>query len=204
MAPGGVAIIKSKTGKPQGPYVSALTQDEPLVGGIDPTLLQDDDGNVYFANGGGGSIHLMKDDLSGFAGAGRRITLEGPNVLGAGGVGRPPNRIGHEGVSLFKANGTYYLGAADNYQGRYSSMVAQSKTIYGPYTLLQEAVPCGGGTNYFRDKQGRWWCAFFGNDEQAPWREKPGIVPIEFEPDGQILVAKPQEIQNHKITQDPA
>ena len=192
MAPGGVAILKSKTGKPQGPYVSTLAADKPLVGGIDPTLFQDDDGKVYFANGGGGTIHRMKDDMSGFDGEGHPITLQGPNALGPGGIGRPPNRIGHEGVSLFKANGTYYLGAADTYQGRYSSMVAQSKTLYGPYTLLEEAVPCGAGTNYFRDKEGGWWCAFFGNDGQAPWREKPGLVKIDFDGDGKIVVAKAQ------------
>ena len=192
MAPGGVAILKSKTGKPQGPYVNALAQDRPLAGGIDPTLFEDSDGKVYFTYGGGGKIARMKDDLSGLAEAYHPITLEGPNALGPGGAGRPPNRIGHEGVSLFKAGGRYYLGAADTYEGRYSSMVAQSDHVYGPYKLLQEAVPCGGGTNYFQDKQGRWWCCFFGNDDQAPWREKPGLIQIEFDRDGKILVAKKQ------------
>jgi beta-xylosidase len=94
--------------------------------------------------------------------------------------------------SLFKADGTYYLGAADTYQGRYSSMVAQSRSIYGPYALLEEAVPCGGGTDYFRDKDGGWWCAFFGNDGQAPWREQPGLIKIDFDRDGKIVVAKNQ------------
>ena len=201
MAPGSVAVYKSKTGKPEGPYITALAEDKPLVGGIDATLFQDDDGKVYFSNGGGGTIHLMKDDMSGFEGDGHRITLSGPNALGAGGAGRPPGRIGHEGVSLFKAHGTYYLGAADTYQGRYSSMVAQSPNIYGPYTLLQEAVPCGAGTNYFQDKQGNWWCAFFGNDSQAPWREKPGLVKIGFDGNGKIVVAADQPdfvLREHK------
>ncbi len=134
----------------------------------------------------------MKADLSGFDGGGYPVTLQGPNALGPGGAGRPSNRIGHEGVSLFKAHGTYYLGAADTYEGRYSSMVAQSETIAGPYTWLQEAVPCGGGTGYFSDKHGDWWCAFFGNDGQAPWREKPGIVRIDFDKDSKIVVAKTQ------------
>ena len=62
----------------------------------------------------------------------------------------------------------------------------------GPYRMRHEAVPSGGGTDYFRDKQGNWWCAFFGNDDQVLWREKPGIVRIDFDRDGKISVAKDQ------------
>ncbi len=105
---------------------------------------------------------------------------------------RGANDIGHEGATLFKANGKYYLGAADEYEGRYSSVVAISESIYGPYRMRHEAVPSGGGTDYFKDKQGNWWCAFFGNDDQVNWREKPGIVRVEFAKDGKIVVAKDQ------------
>jgi hypothetical protein len=51
-------------------------------------------------------------------------------------------------------------------------------------------VPCGGGTNFFEDKRGNWWCAFFGNDDAAPWREKPGAVRVQFDSVGKISVAK--------------
>ena len=90
------------------------------------------------------------------------------------------------------ANGKYYLGSADDYEGRYSSVVAIADNIYGPYRMRHEAVPSGGGTNYFKDKQGNWWCAFFGNDEQVAWREKPGIVRVEFGKGGRISVMKNQ------------
>ena len=33
---------------------------------------------------------------------------------------------------------------------------------------------------------------FFGNDDQSPWREKPGIVKIDFDKTGKIFVAKKQ------------
>jgi hypothetical protein len=106
------------------------------------------------------------------------------------------NGFGHEGAVLFKAHGKYYHGAVDDYEGRYSSCVAVSDHIWGPYDHWQETVPCGGGTNFFADKAGRWWCAFFGNDDQAPWREMPGIVRVEFGKDGRISVAKDQPFVN--------
>jgi beta-xylosidase len=187
MPPGNRGILRSTTGKPEGPYVNALAHDGFLPGGIDATLFEDDDGIVYFTSGGAGTICQMNEDLSGFVGTGHRITYEKP----ADGSWTSSS-IGQEGASLFKRNGKYYLGAAAFYQGRYSSVVAISEHIYGPYTNWHEAVPCGGGTNYFQDKEGRWWCAFFGNDDQASFREKPALVMIDFDRQGLIHVARNQ------------
>jgi hypothetical protein len=55
-----------------------------------------------------------------------------------------------------------------------------------------EAAPRGGGTDYFQDKNGGWWDAYFGNDNQSPFREKPAIVKIDFDDGGKIFVAKKQ------------
>jgi beta-xylosidase len=187
MPPGNRGILRSTTGKPEGPYVNALAHDGFLPGGIDATLFEDDDGTVYFTSGGAGTICQMNENLSGFVGTGHRITYEKP----ADGSWTSSS-IGQEGASLFKRNGKYYLGAAAFYQGRYSSVVAISEHIYGPYTNWHEAVPCGGGTNYFQDKEGRWWCAFFGNDDQASFREKPAMVMIDFDRQGLIHVARNQ------------
>ena len=194
MSPGGITILKSTTGKPEGPYVNPVPDGRPLMtGGIDPTLFEDDDGKVYFTKGGGGSISLMKDDFSGFAET-RSVKLNNPDLNPAHHAKKVVERgmlgFGHEGAVLFKANGIYYHGAVDDYEGRYSSCVARSDNIWGPYDHWQETVPCGGGTNFFQDKSGDWWCAFFGNDEQAPWREKPGAVRVEFDSTGKIKVAE--------------
>jgi beta-xylosidase len=103
---------------------------------------------------------------------------------------------GMEGASLFKRDGKYYLGAAvfwdGTAKGRYDSVVAIADNIWGPYTHWHEAVPCGGGTNYFQDNEGRWWCCYFGNDEQSPFREKPGIVKVDFDELGRVFVADEQ------------
>jgi xylan 1,4-beta-xylosidase len=196
MPPGDRGILKSTTGKPEGPYVSALAGEGRLAGEIDASLFEDDDGKVYLISAPC-SLALMKDDMSGLAEPMRTPILLGPDLNPAHHsttclTRRECKDIGHEGPCLFKNGGKYYLTAADTYEGRYSSMVAMSDNIYGPYQMRHEAVPCGGGTDYFKDKECNWWCAFFGNDGQSPWREMPGIVKVDFAPDGKIIVAKDQ------------
>jgi hypothetical protein len=184
---GGTFLMKSTTGKPEGPYRSPLVPNQKLGGGIDATLFEDTDGSVYFTSGGAGRIYKMKADMSGFDGPEHQIQYERP-ADGSWTRGS----IAMEGASLFKRNGKYYLGGAAFYKGRYSSVVAISDNIYGPYKQWHEAVPCGGGTNYFKDKKGNWWCCYFGNDPQSPFREKPAALRIDFDKDGKIFIAKKQ------------
>ena len=155
---------------------------------------EDEDGSVYLVYGGG-FIARMKDDMSGLAEEPVKPVLLDPDTIPSHHASTCLSRrgckdIGREGAFLFKRNGTYYLTAADSYEGRYSSMVAMSESIYGPYRMRHEAVPCGGGTCYFKDRTGKWWCTFFGNDNQAPFREMPAIVPVDFAPNGTIHVIK--------------
>jgi beta-xylosidase len=187
MVQGGTSILVSTSGEATGPYVSALKPDVPLTGGIDATLFQDDDGKIYFTWGRGGTIYQMKSDMSGFEGEGHPITYEKP----ADGSWTS-NQIASEGASIFKREGKYYLTGAAFYQGRYSSVAAISDTIYGPYKLWHEAVPSGGGGDYFKDSKGNWYCTVFGNDAQVLWREKPGLVRIDFDADGRIKIAQQQ------------
>jgi xylan 1,4-beta-xylosidase len=187
MPPGNRGILRSTTGRPEGPYVNALGGSTYLKGGIDGTLFEDDDGTVYYSWDGGGAIREMNADLSGFVGEPHRIAYERP----ADGSWRRSS-VGAEGVSIFKRGGRYYLTGAVFYQGRYSSAAAISDRISGPYRQWHEAVPCGGGTGYFEDHDGNWWCGFFGNDNQAPFREKPAIVEVVFDSAGLIHVAPHQ------------
>ncbi len=86
----------------------------------------------------------MNKDLSGVDGKPHHIEFEKP---ADGSWTR--NSIAMEGASIFKRNGIYYLGGAAFYKGRYSSVVAMSTNIFGPYNNWEEAVPCGGGTRLF-------------------------------------------------------
>jgi hypothetical protein len=180
---GPTGLLKSTTGKPEGPYVNPLAGDVNTGNGIDAALFEDD-GTVYFTNGSGGSIRKMKPDLSGFDGPAISVKYSDKSHADGG--------PGHEGASLFKANGRYYIGAASTVAGRYSSVDAVADKLEGPYRDWEEAVPCGAGGNFFQDKLGNWWCTYFGNDDQSPWREKPGIVKIDFDAKGDIHIAKRQ------------
>jgi len=194
MPPGDRGLLKSATGKPEGPYVNALADDGRWYTDIDASLFEDEDGSVYLIYGGGW-VARMKDDMSGLAEEPVKPVLLDPDMdpkhhAKTCPVKRNCQDIGHEGAFMFKRNGMYYLTAADIYDGRYSSMVAISECIYGPYKWRHEAVPCGGGTSYFKDHTGQWWCTFFGNDNQAPFREMPAMVKVDFDSDGKIFVEK--------------
>lgn len=79
MCPDGIGILKSSTGKPEGPYVNAFTIDRPIVEGIDATLFEDEDGKVYFTYGKATEIALLKDDMSGLAEPFRKVVLTEPD-----------------------------------------------------------------------------------------------------------------------------
>lgn len=196
MCPNGIGILKSSTGKPEGPYVSAFTEKGSIVSGIDPTLFEDTDGKVYFTYGAGKEIALLKDDLSGFAAPFKKIDFTDPDHDPTHHAEkcsrRGMNDLGHEGAVLFKRNGKYYLGAADDYEGRYSTCIAISDNIYGPYVKRHESIPCGGGTGFFKDKNGDWWSSYFGNDSQSHFREKIGFIRASFTENGMIYPAKDQ------------
>jgi beta-xylosidase len=199
---GGCGILVSASGKPEGPYRNPLKADTRLLGGIDPTIFEDDDGKIYVTAGRGGSIGQMKADLSDWEVPMKPVKIDKSDALAADGTRNVPADLlakaeaGMEGASLFKRNGKYYLGAAVFWgvtaKGRYDSVVAVADNVWGPYTKWHEAVPCGGGTNYFQDNAGNWWCCYFGNDEQSPFREKPGIVKVDFDAAGGVFVADEQ------------
>jgi len=193
MVPTGIAILRSRTGRPEGPYINTLVADRPLAEGTDPTLFEDDDGSVYFSYGGGAYVAKMEDDLSTLAEPYHRIELAGPDHNAAHHAAKcSRNDLGHAGVVLFRANGKYYLGAADDYEGRYSTCLAVSDRVYGPYHMRHETVAGGGGTSFFQDRDRNWWSGYFGNDASAPFREKPGVVRVEFDRERKVRVAKNQ------------
>lgn len=196
ICPGGIGILKSSTGKQEGSYVNAFSAEGPIVDGIDTTLFEDEDGKVYFTYGRAAEIALLRDDLSGFDGSFRKVVLENPDHTpshhASKCVNRGMNDLGHEGAVLFKRNGMYYLGAADSYEGRYSTCLDISEHIYGPYRNRYESMPCGDGAGVFKDKKGNWWCSYFGNDCQSHFREKIGFVRTDFTPEGLANLSKNQ------------
>lgn len=184
----GTGLIKSESGKPEGPYSD---HGQITAGGGDPSLFEDDDGTVYWLYGGGW-LAKMNADLTALAEQpvllrpDRQSSLPGgyskennPNVCGD-----HPLAIGSGGVFLFKAQGRYYLTAAD-YHSRtgYSvndTWIACADKIRGPYSHRMVMIGHGGGTTVFPDAEGQLWASFYGADDRAAFRDRPGIVPLQW------------------------
>jgi hypothetical protein len=172
---GGTGILRSTSGKAEGPYVD-VKPDGPLTGKIDASLFRDDDGKVYFV-WQNGMIARMKEDMSGFA--------EEPRLL------KPANakEVGFEGAFLTKINGRYHLIASVfGWKGLpgYHCTAASAESIYGPYGDAYLAIPHGGHNAIFKDAEDRLWSTFFGNDAGAPFRERAAILPIHINAEGRI------------------
>jgi xylan 1,4-beta-xylosidase len=45
---------------------------------------------------------------------------------------------------------------------------------------------------FFRDGDGQWWSTIFGNDDFSPFRERPGILRVEFGTDGSLRPCRDQ------------
>ncbi len=172
----GCGLLRSITGKPEGPYVDIKT-DGQLTDNIDASLFQDDDGKIYFLYQNG-MIARMNDNMTGLA--------EEPRLL------KPSNHedVGFEGAFLTKYNGRYVLLCAESNEldgsRSYDCMAAVADNIYGPYSERYLAIPHAGHNMLFKTREGKWMSTFFGSDNRAAFREKPGILPIEFNDNGRF------------------
>jgi beta-xylosidase len=181
--PAGNGLLKSATGKPEGPYVPAFTANEAVTRGDDPTLFQDTDGTVYYA-WMNGHIRQLNKEMNGFVTEDRILkTSDGKTV-------------GYEGMAMAKMGAWYVVAAAEwegdvRYQGSYDLMYAVSKSIWGPYSQRRLAVPHAGHSAFFQDHAGRWYATLFGNDRTAPFRTAAGMVPLEVTDTGNDLIIRP-------------
>jgi xylan 1,4-beta-xylosidase len=170
-------LLKSTTGKIEGPYVDVHPQG-PLTTEIDASLFADDDGKVYFV-WQNGKIARLNDDMTELA--------EKPHVL------KPKNaeQVGFEGAFLTKINGRYVLVCAEFNGDNYDCMAASAEKIDGPYGDRYLAIPHGGHNMLFKGFDGQWRSTFFGHDKDSPFTEKPGLLQIDFDKDGRIRPKTP-------------
>ena len=193
----GSGLLKSTTGKPEGPYVD-MQPAERMGDEIDASLFEDDDGVVYFL-WHSGKIARLKPDMSGLAEPYHwlKTTTSDPNPkhhsgLCAGIFDKDSfDHVGYEGMFLFKRAGRYYLSCSEIFDGRYSCTVTSSTNLFGPYGERYEAIPHAGHNAFFKDDRGQWWSTYFGSDDSAPWQERPGVLPIHFDAQGRIIPGSP-------------
>lgn len=169
----GTGLLKSKTGKAEGPYedMGRITSE-----GGGASVFADDDGSVYWLMDAGW-IAKMKDDLTGLA---ERPRLLEPKADCE--IGDTPYQVGRRGAFLFKKDKVYYLVCAD-YNGRLDtacddSFVAYADNVYGPYSERHLMTAHSGQTTVFDDGAGNFYCTWAGHDTRADSRNRPGIVPL--------------------------
>ena len=178
LKPCGTGLLRSKTGKPEGPY-----EDLGLITtrGVDASLFVDDDGAVYWVFGGGW-IARMNETLTGLAEQPRLIEPQDTRKgLSPGGQ---ILQVGTGGAFLFKRDGTYHLLAA-GIHGRlgvpcYDTWVTTAKSLQGPWSRRKLAVPHGGQATMFEGPGGQWYATFSGVDSRAALRERAAIVPVDW------------------------
>ena len=203
--PVGGRIGVATSDKPYGPW---KVLDQPVTGasGIDPCVLQDDDGTAYLFTGGGGiSVAKLKDNM---------IALDVPppatNVVattnnppgrgGRGGFGGRgsmqrvanlpnPNGTTIEGPFALKRNGIYYLTyphavTVDGRQGAEQLEYAISTNAMGPYKwmgIITDTNKSGCWTEHHSivEYKGQWYL-FYADKQLSPNFDKNRSVRIDY------------------------
>jgi xylan 1,4-beta-xylosidase len=160
---GGSFFVTAKD--PAGPWSEPVWLHVP-GGGIDPSLLFDDDGKVYLTSTGSEpGIYATQIDVA----SGKLLTQ--PRIVWKGTGGRYP-----EGPHLYKIAGRYYLMISEG-GTEYGHMVtiARSSSPWGPFepcprnpilthrdTPMSVPVQATGHADLVQDGEGNWWMVFLG------------------------------------------
>ena len=178
------SLLKSTSGRPEGPYEPAFPENHGVDQHIDSSLFQDADGSVYYV-WQDGLIRKLNAAMNGFEGESRKI------------LPTDGQHVGYEGATLVKIGAWYVLtcaewnGGSNHADGTYDMMYSCAKSLAGPWKARRVAVPHAGHGALFKDKSGRWNASFFGNDRTAPFRAMPGFVPVEIQDTGDDCVIQP-------------
>ncbi|MED4080706.1 glycoside hydrolase family 43 protein [Halalkalibacterium halodurans] len=177
--------------QPAGPWSDPIPVAQ---NGIDPSLLFDEDGRVYFQsarNGDeGNGIYQCEIDIS----SGSMLTESRLIWKGTGGANP-------EAPHLYKINGYYYLMIAEG-GTEYGHMVtiARSSDPYGPYEpcpsnpilshrSLNSSIHATGHADLVQAHDGSWWAVFLGiRPASYPYRHHLGretfLAPVSWTTDG--------------------
>ena len=159
----GHGLLKSLSGKPEGPY-----KIMPMISGagIDAHLYQEGDSTYYLW--GADLIAQMDQDMVGLTEEPIKLKHDGNHPLG------------YEGVLMMKFGDKYVHIASGRYgyepTNTYDLYYAVSKNLKGPYGKRRMAIKNAGHGNLFKDKEGRWWSTAFDHEYMNQW--SLWLVPI--------------------------
>jgi len=178
--PVGGRIGVATADKPEGPYT---VLDKPVegIGGIDPCVLIDKDGQSYIVTSMGRfSIVKLKDNM---------VEIEGKPLA----LPNFPSKGLIEGPFLFERNGIYYMTYPHVQDKTERLEYATSNNPLGPYTfggVIMDESPTGCWTNHHSLVQYKnQWYLFYHHNDYSPKFDKNRSVRVDsltFNADGTI------------------
>lgn len=169
---------------PHGPFSSAAPVEGADGDAIDPAALVDDDGSVYYY---WGQYHLrgarLKKELSGID----------PDTLNTHILTEAEHGF-HEGPSVRKRNGIYYLIYTDTSRGKATSLAyATSRSPLGPFTkkgIIIDNDGCDPDTwnnhGSIAEFNGKWYVFYHRATRGGRFSRRVCIEPIAFTSEGLI------------------
>lgn len=141
--------------------------------GIDPSLLFDDDGKIYYSGTNNG-IFIIELTLTKSTSADGRVQISCDHVGKQVYVWNGSGGSNPEGPHLYRIDGMYYLMIAEGgTEYCHMTTIARSRSVYGPYencphnpvlTNRSTALPIKavGHADLIEDQNGNWWAVCLG------------------------------------------
>ena len=169
---------------PTGPFTDAFPIEGADHDAIDPAVLVEDDGQIYYY---WGQFHLR--------GAKLRPDLRGiqPETLNTSLINEAEHGF-HEGASIRKHNGVYYLVYADISRGKPTCLgYATSTSPLGPFTkrgILIDNTGCDpeswNNHGSIAEFNGQWYVFYHRSSQASNFNRRVCVEPIHFNADGSI------------------
>lgn len=169
---------------PTGPFTNAVPIEGADGDAIDPAVLVDDDGQVYYY---WGQFHMrgakLRPDLCGIQ----------PETLCTDLINEARHGF-HEGASIRKRNGIYYLVYADISRGKPTCLgYATSQSPLGPFTkrgIIIDNTGCDPETwnnhGSIAEFNGQWYVFYHRSSQGSNFNRRVCVEPIHFNADGSI------------------
>lgn len=169
---------------PAGPFTNASPIEGANGDAIDPAVLVDEDGQVYYY---WGQFNLraakLRPDLRGIQ----------PETLNTRLITEAEHGF-HEGASIRKRNGIYYLVYTDISRGRATCLAyATSRSPLGPFTkggIIIDNTGCDreswNNHGSIAEFNGQWYILYHRSSQASNFNRRVCIEPIHFNADGSV------------------
>lgn len=178
---------------PAGPWSDPICIP---YGGIDPSLMFDDDGKVYVTTQQGAEYdsHVIQYEINIETGE----ALTEPIVIWTGDGGPWA-----EGPHLYRINGFYYIMTASGGTAKeHREIIGRSSSPYGPFERLPDPILTHRGTDnpiqylghadLIEDRNGDWWAVFLGvrlvESKYTVLGRETFLAPVSWNEDGWPMI----------------